>query len=210
MSFEPLEYLRHIAAEADYLVEQTASISKEDFLNNETLRRAFVRRLEVIGEAAKKLPDEFRAKHPQVEWRAMAGMRDRLIDGYFGVDHDLVWEVATQKIPTLRREISRILKAGARIRTADLLITKGRLSGRPRPTRSHGEESRGVSAWRRSRLGHRCSGGTAPSWPQDGPKNGGVPTLLRGLDPLIIYQLPLRKPLYRRGFSSLGPRWGQE
>jgi len=190
MSFEPLEYLRHIAAEADYLVEQTASISKEDFLNNETLRRAFVRRLEVIGEAAKKLPDEFRAKHPQVEWRAMAGMRDRLIDGYFGVDHDLVWEVATQKIPTLRREISRILKAGARIRTADLLITKRRLSGRPRPTRSHGEESRGVSAWRRSRLGHRCSGGTAPSWPQE----RGHADAATGLAPLIIDQLPLVKP----------------
>jgi uncharacterized protein with HEPN domain len=109
MSFEPLEYLRHIVAEADYLADQTASISKEVFLESETLRRAFVRSLEVIGEAAKKLPDEFRAQHPQVEWRAMAGMRDRLIHGYFGVDHDLVWEVATEKVPQLRRQISRIL-----------------------------------------------------------------------------------------------------
>jgi len=75
MSFEPLEYLRHIVAEADYLAEQTLSISKEAFLKNETLRRAFVRSLEVIGEAAKKLPDEFRAQYPQVEWRAMAGMQ---------------------------------------------------------------------------------------------------------------------------------------
>lgn len=66
MSFEPLEYLRHIVAEADYLTEQTASISRDDFLKNETLRRAFVRSLEVIGEATKKLPDEFRARHPQV------------------------------------------------------------------------------------------------------------------------------------------------
>lgn len=53
MSFEPLEYLRHILAEADYLIEQTASTSKDDFLNNDTLRRAFVRSLEVIGEATK-------------------------------------------------------------------------------------------------------------------------------------------------------------
>jgi uncharacterized protein with HEPN domain len=110
MSFEPLEYLRHIVAEADYLIEQTAAISKEDFLKNETLRRAFVRSLEVIGEATKKLPDEFRARYPQVEWRAMAGMRDRLIHGYFGVDHDLVWEVATQKVPDLRIALRGILQ----------------------------------------------------------------------------------------------------
>jgi uncharacterized protein with HEPN domain len=110
MSFEPLEYLRHILAEADYLAEQTASLSKEDFLQNETLRRAFVRSLEIIGEAAKKLPGAFRAQYPKVEWRAMAGMRDRLIHGYFGVDHDLVWEVATEKVPELRREVSRILQ----------------------------------------------------------------------------------------------------
>jgi uncharacterized protein with HEPN domain len=110
MSFEPLEYLRHIVAEADYLTEQTSAISKDEFLNDETLRRAFVRSLEVIGEAAKKLPDDFRARHPQVEWRAMAGMRDRLIHGYFGVDHDLVWEVATEKVPKLRGALREILR----------------------------------------------------------------------------------------------------
>jgi uncharacterized protein with HEPN domain len=110
MSFEPLEYLRHIVAEADYLTEQTTSISKDDFLRSETLRRAFVRSLEVIGEASKKLPDEFRARHPQVEWRAMAGMRDRLIRGYFGVDHDLVCEVVTEKIPVLRTALRRIIQ----------------------------------------------------------------------------------------------------
>ena len=114
MSFEPLEYLRHIVAEADYLLEHTASISKEDFLKDETLRRAFVRSLEVIGEAAKKVPEEFRVRHPQIEWRAMAGMRDRLIHGYFGVDHDLVWEVATQKVPALRREVGRILQSSSK------------------------------------------------------------------------------------------------
>jgi uncharacterized protein with HEPN domain len=114
MSFEPLEYLRHIVAEADYLSEQTASLSQDDFLKSETLRRAFARSLEVIGESTKKLPEEFRARHPQVEWRAMAGMRDRLIHGYFGVDHDLVWEVATDKVPRLRIVLRRILQDSGR------------------------------------------------------------------------------------------------
>jgi uncharacterized protein with HEPN domain len=76
MSFEPRDYLRHILVEADYLVAQTAGLKREDFLANETLRRAFVRSLEVIGEAAKKVSDEFRAEYPTVAWRAMSGMRD--------------------------------------------------------------------------------------------------------------------------------------
>ncbi len=109
MSFEPREYLRHILAEADYLLQSSQSLSREEFRGDETLKRAFARSLEIIGEAAKKVPDEFRAEHPQVEWRAMAGTRDRLIHGYFGVDYDLVWDVVHTKIPALKREIERIL-----------------------------------------------------------------------------------------------------
>ena len=67
MSFEPREYLRHILAEADYLLESRRNLSRDRFLSDETLKRAFVRSLEIIGEAAKKLPDEFRARHPAAE-----------------------------------------------------------------------------------------------------------------------------------------------
>ena len=98
MSFEPREYLRHILAEADYLMGRCRGLSPESFEADETLRRAFVRSLEVIGEAAKKLPEDFRIRHSQVEWRAMVGMRDRLIHAYFGVDYHLVWDVVTHKI----------------------------------------------------------------------------------------------------------------
>ena len=73
MSFEPREYLRHILAESDYLMGRCRGLSPEAFEADETLRRAFVRSLEVIGEAAKKLPEEFRTRYPQVEWRAMTG-----------------------------------------------------------------------------------------------------------------------------------------
>ena len=112
MSFEPREYLRHILAESDYFMGRCRGLSPEAFEADETLRRAFVRSLEVIGEAAKKLPEEFRTRYPQVEWRAMTGMRDRLIHAYFGVDHHLVWDVVTHKIPELRRQIAELLGAG--------------------------------------------------------------------------------------------------
>ena len=68
-----------------------------------------MRSIEVIGEATKNLSEELRGRYPEAEWRAMAGMRDRLIHGYFGVDYELVWEVATQKAPELARRISEIL-----------------------------------------------------------------------------------------------------
>jgi uncharacterized protein with HEPN domain len=109
MSFEPRDYLRHIAVEADYLLSQSSGLSFESFVVDETMRRAFVRSLEIIGEAAKKVPDEFRAKHPAIEWRAMAGMRDRLIHDYFGVDYELVWDAVQRQIPVLRRQLSAIL-----------------------------------------------------------------------------------------------------
>lgn len=100
-----------LLAEADYLVKQSAGVTAERFMQDDTLRRAFVRSLEIIGEAAKKIPDDFRAQYPAVEWRAMAGMRDRLIHGYFGVDYQLVWDVVRNRIPELRQQIASILDA---------------------------------------------------------------------------------------------------
>lgn len=87
MSFEPRDYLRHILAEVEYLLDQSRTLTYERFAADETLRRAFVRSLEIIGEAVKNLPDEFRASHPEVAWCPIAQMRDRLIHGYFGVDY---------------------------------------------------------------------------------------------------------------------------
>jgi len=110
MSRSPLEYLRHILDEAVYLNRQTPGLSKAQFLTDETLKRAFVRSIEIIGEATKQVPEDIRQKYPHIQWRAMAGMRDRLIHGYFGIDYEIVWDVAINKIPKLQQEIEEILR----------------------------------------------------------------------------------------------------
>ena len=109
MSRSPSDYLRHILDEVDYLVSESDGLTNDDFLASETLKRAFVRSIEIIGEATKRLPSEITAGHSEIDWKSVAGMRDRLIHAYFGIDYEIVWDVVTHKIPELREVITKIL-----------------------------------------------------------------------------------------------------
>ncbi len=103
------EYLQHILDETQYLLDQAVGLEKETFLHDETRKRAYVRSLEIIGEAAKHIPDDVRQRSGIIEWRAITGLRDRLIDGYFGVDYDIIWDVIKNKVPELHRQIADLL-----------------------------------------------------------------------------------------------------
>lgn len=75
------------------------------------MKRAFVRSLEIIGEAVKQVPEDFRRKYPRIGWRDLAGMRDRLIHRYFGVDYEIVWDAVANKVPKVHQEIRDIIQA---------------------------------------------------------------------------------------------------
>lgn len=110
MPKSPIDLLLHMLDELNFLIEKSDKISEEEFQRNDLYQRAFVRSLEVIGEASKSIPQEFKTRHSSLPWKEMARMRDRLIHHYFGIDYQLVWDTVSNDIPNLYQQINEILE----------------------------------------------------------------------------------------------------
>jgi len=103
------EYLRHIQDECLYLIRVSENLLFDDFIKDETLKRALVRSLEIIGEATKKIPADIKVKWNSIQWKNIAGMRDRLIHDFIGVNYKIVWDVMKNKILDMNQQISSFL-----------------------------------------------------------------------------------------------------
>ena len=103
------ERLEHILDEARFLLDKSRGVDWDSFVRDEVLKRAFVRSIEIMGEAVKQIPDSVRQQYPSVDWRAIAGMRDRLIHAYYGVNYRVVWDSVTNKVPALVENIELLL-----------------------------------------------------------------------------------------------------
>ena len=104
-----LELLRHILDETTFILNAVDDKNDEQIVNDPILSRAIIRSLEIIGEASTKVDADFKAIHPQVEWRKMSATRNRLIHDYFGVDYDIVIDIIKNKLPNLQHDISQII-----------------------------------------------------------------------------------------------------
>ncbi|MCZ0862848.1 HepT-like ribonuclease domain-containing protein [Methanocorpusculum vombati] len=102
-------YLGDICEQAEILMQAVSTISYEEYLHTPLYQNGIVRSFEIIGEAAKQIPEEYRMQHPEIPWKKMAGLRDRLIHAYASINYRLVWEIAATEIPVLHQQIRSLL-----------------------------------------------------------------------------------------------------
>jgi uncharacterized protein with HEPN domain len=109
MEQDDIGYLEDIEEAISYINEYVSGLAREDFASQKIVQDAVVRQLEIIGEATKRLSTSIRQENPQIPWRSMAGMRDRLIHGYFDVNIEQVWLTVRRDLPELQRQVNTIL-----------------------------------------------------------------------------------------------------
>jgi len=108
MKKDPKIFIEHILESIERIEDYTKEITKDQFVNSGKTQDAVIRRIEVIGEAVKNIPDEIKEKYSGVPWRRITGMRDILIHEYFGVDLELTWKVVKEDVVDLKKKISKV------------------------------------------------------------------------------------------------------
>jgi uncharacterized protein with HEPN domain len=103
--------LKDILEAIDRIQRYVGAISLAEFLANSEKQDAVVRNLEIIGEAVRNVPPEFRETHGDIAWNQIAGFRDRLIHQYFGVNWTILWDVVQEKLPMLKRQVEELLRS---------------------------------------------------------------------------------------------------
>lgn len=102
MKKDDTAYLRHILDAIMRIEKYTSAVDENRFMADEVVQDATIRQLEIIGEAAKKISTETKGRYPDIEWKDITGMRDKLIHDYFGVDLDAVWDTVVNDLPKLK------------------------------------------------------------------------------------------------------------
>ncbi len=110
MKKDSLIFVEHILDSIKNIEDFIKKVSKESFFKNKEKQSAIIRQIEIIGEAVKNLPLEFKEKYPDIPWKDIAGMRDKLMHHYFGVDIEKVWATLKEDIPELKKQIKEISK----------------------------------------------------------------------------------------------------
>ena len=108
---EHVDYLQDIVDMMAKVEQFTTGMTFEEFMGDDKTIFAIVRALEIVGEATKHIPAAIRTRHPDLPWRNMAGMRDKLIHDYLDVDLDIVWKTATELIPLLKPQVAEVIEA---------------------------------------------------------------------------------------------------
>lgn len=104
-----ITYLEHILDRANKIIQFTHGMTESDFLDDEKTQSAVIRELEVIGEATKRISDNYKNNHTEIPWKLMSGMRDVLIHDYEGVDPFTVWDTIQQNVPVLTEQLKKLL-----------------------------------------------------------------------------------------------------
>lgn len=102
-------YLTDIVAAADAVATFLTGVERDDFFQDDLRQSAVLHKLMIIGEAAARLPQDFRERHPAIEWSAIVGFRNIVVHTYFNVNWEIVWVAATQEAPQLKEQIAAIL-----------------------------------------------------------------------------------------------------